>query len=399
MDKKIFISEFNLSYQHGGGLTCNRVLSDSLWSFDKYYSLHFTEKDFPIMEPVRDRTVALAEQFPYPHFESGFNFKNLLFKSQQAIHRLSGLHLNDFQDYSIFSNKVCRHFLQDHSLESANILVIPQGNLSIDIINALYNAYKTPYITWMMDDHLLRYNQGKWHYPRGYENKLEMHLKNAYKVLTISQSMSDFYRERFGVSSEVLFGGADFYNEEQSNPLPKDKLYLGYFGSLHSWQVDAITSMIPYLSTLNVEIHLYAHQPLPDFLHHERILHKGSLNPNEIGNVMRKYHGILLPNSFESQYRHMVQLNIATKMSEAISSGTVPVVIGPEYSAMAKFITSRELGLCINSSKNMIKISELTDAALRQKWIANCQKCYLEEISTPVMQHRWQSIWKDFINT
>jgi glycosyltransferase involved in cell wall biosynthesis len=398
MYKTVYISEFNLSFEHGGGLTCYRIMGNSLFNFDRYYSLHFTEKDASLMQEIASKNTNISPIFPYPDFPVELNFEYLKFKSKQLLNRAFSIKFNNFEDYHIFSQKVCNYFTQEAIDCNTKILVIPQGNLSTDIVNSLYDKHQIKYIVWMMDDHLLKFKNGRWIYPRGYEKKFKKLLTNAYQVITISPQMADFYKKRFSVNSTIIFSGVDFQNFiSYPSQLDSEKTTLAYLGSIHSWQTDAISMLFPLLDTNKVEIHIYSHQNLPASLIRHGIFYKGALNHDELKTVIKFYDGILLPNSFDSKYRNMVEFNIATKMTEAIASGTVPVVIAPEYSAMSNFVKSRNLGIVVDSEEKITLLDDLKNDSKRKFWLCNNEKCYNNEISKDAMQNKWELIWDKFI--
>jgi hypothetical protein len=55
---------------------------------------------------------------------------------------------------------------------------------------------------------------------------------------------------------------------------------------------------------------------------------KGFLPRDAVPETMRKYAAVLLPLSLGCAHRNLVELSIATKMSESVAGGTITIVFG-----------------------------------------------------------------------
>lgn len=83
-----------------------------------------------------------------------------------------------------------------------------------------------------MDDHIGRYHDGKWRYPKALRAAIGKHFREASALFVISSVMGEFYQREFGVRAQVLFGPDAL---RTSGPLT-----IGYFGSVGPWQLDAL---------------------------------------------------------------------------------------------------------------------------------------------------------------
>jgi hypothetical protein len=97
---------------------------------------------------------------------------------------------------------------------------------------------------------------------------------------------------------------------------------------------------------------------------------------------MRRYDAVVLPASFDPAMRHLSGLNIATKMSGCLASGTVTLLIGPRYAAMARFLEGS--GAAVIVSDNMG--SAVVDAVARLRNRGN-RSAVLQSARNPVESH------------
>src|SRR5215216_3274697 len=103
----------------------------------------------------------------------------------------------------------------------------------------------------MMDDQVVHWQNG-WIYPTDFEKEFKFHLQHAKHVFVISPIMSEFYRNHFGVKSNVLFSptdpvGALIYE----SPDPLGPIRICYFGAIWNWQKDALARLVENLEMLN----------------------------------------------------------------------------------------------------------------------------------------------------
>jgi len=88
----------------------------------------------------------------------------------------------------------------------------------------------------------------------------------------------------------------------------------------------------------------------------------------------------------------MTEFNIATKMSECLASGTVTVVVGPEYAAMVRFLEPTGAA-CLLTNETLptlpVLLRNIIDVNYRRSVIEQARKLVLAQLSTAVMRNRW----------
>src|SRR5688572_26170649 len=86
--KLFFLSEMNISDRHGGGLTLQKILAESLDAFDHIIQLVPHKTNFPTHKRYEPRVIELwkdSPSFVYPNFRSRFSLEYLLFFCKRAL--------------------------------------------------------------------------------------------------------------------------------------------------------------------------------------------------------------------------------------------------------------------------------------------------------------------------
>jgi hypothetical protein len=87
-------------------------------------------------------------------------------------------------------------------------------------------------------------------------------------------------------------------------------------------------------------------------------------------------------------------LNIATKMSECLASGTVTIAFGPPYAAMVRFLESAGAACVMTdaSLKGWPSIAKrLLDVSYRLQLLNAAKSLVQAELSTAVMRRKWSA--------
>jgi hypothetical protein len=249
-----------------------------------------------------------------------------------------------------------------------------------------------------MDDHVLRHNGERFEYPRGFWPLMARHLRQAAHVVVISGAMRDFYRKEFGVDSTVIFGGATVSGEPDRaapNATRDGPVRLAYFGAVDVWQKDALAALAAVLPKIGAILDIYSAFPPPPDIVLPGVTHRGFLSPREVPATMRQYDAVVLPISFRADLRNMTDLNIATKMSELLASGTLTLVVGPRHAAMVQFLLPHDAALMANQTDIATlaaAVAACRDLAIRARLLANAARLVRAETSIDIMRDRWERV-------
>ncbi len=385
--KHYYLSEMAVSDRHGGGLTLQRILQKDLQQFDRFIHVpEFLEGNAPITPRLVERQLNLRELCHAPHWRAQFD---------EAMGRLR---LRMFHRWSRdrWIRKAADYVSNNFETKESVWLVVPQRTFSVRVMNHIYRRQPVRYVTWMMDDHVLAWNDG-WHYPKRFEPEFRFHLEHAEKVFVISPAMKDFYVRQFGVDSEVLFGPADSDQPPILNrPATGGPVKLVYFGSIWNWQRDALARLVKNLEHLNATLDLFVFHPPSTDLESPRVFVRAPVQGHEVIARTREYDGVVIPASFGDQQRHLTELNIATKLSECYASGTVTVIVSPVYGAMAQFAQTHGGALVIsdfNDPTQVEALRQLKDPGRRKQLLDRARRVALSECSSEVMRQRWSRVW------
>jgi len=340
MKLDFYLSEMSVTDLHGGGLTLQRIIGDDLMHIDHFAHVSRMATDLPIIAKLKNRSIDLGS------FWDGNKARAVLGNTfARSVSRMPFIVKKTAKNAArVLSGK----FERDQAVKG---LICPQGIISIYTLEVLKRYRPVKYVTWIMDDHLVKYINGEWCYPKGIEQVFNKHLREADHVFVISTVMQDFYYSRFGVKSTVLFGPADWVGKCDYPIInPGSMLKIGYFGAVTSWQLDALIHVSRALSSKNIQLHIYSGiKKLPEAIDMEGVQLKKYISPNQVLTTMKTYDGILLPMSFLEKERHMTAFNIATKMSEYLASGIPILAVGPEYAAMMKYLKLNNAAILVET--------------------------------------------------
>lgn len=382
---QFYLSEMAVSDRHGGGLTLQRVLGEDLDAIQRFVHVSRFAQNFPPTKRVRSRCVDLPMWLEDPAVQKYVGSRPAAWLASRRW--LQGQHAALIAAHI---QRMCVGFSKFTGL------VCPQGIPSLLALEKLKRHGKVRYITWMMDDHIVRFRNGGWQYLPGVHDLMQRHLSEASTVFVISSVLGDFYQRDFGVRSEVLFGPADWEGDAvRVAPSATGPAKIAYFGSVNAWQLDALVRFAITLPPAQVRLHIYTHaEVLPPALRLPAVEMRGAIPKETVLNKMRAYDGVLLPMSFEQSERHLSEFNIATKMSECLASGTIPIVYGPTYAAMVRFL--QPTGAACIVTDDLLKdwpfvVNNLKNVAYRSEVLGAAHELVQMELSTSVMRSRWRT--------
>lgn len=379
----LFISEAAVSNGHGVGLTLQRILGDELNSIKRF--IHFGP--FAKAHPALRRLQRKCRYFYGP--------LDLDIIGPVMTGRLGGWcrnsRLEQWCHSSLAAARTAAMFPTDRSL---NALVCPQGIISILTLEALKRKRQVKYVTWVMDDHLLEHNSGKWGYPPSIADVMRRHLCEASAVVAISPVLASLYKQQFGVNAEVLFGpGNPEGNASLSAREHDGPVRIGYFGSIFQWQLDALIRFAHALRPGKEVLHVFSLQStLPVQLRLPAVELMNPVPKEQIAQKMRDYDAVLIPIGFQESQRKYSEFNIATKMSECLASGTQTIVFGPCYAAMVQYLqdTGAAFVLTDESLADWPEVvSKLRNRDHRRHMLAAALELVHVNLSISAMRSKW----------
>lgn len=379
----IFLSEMCAEPIHGGGITLHRIIGNEIKNF-KYF--------IKVVNYTNEPEILSPNYIIYPF---GYQAK--------WLNKIIGCSLT----YKIFTNKLVRKIHSQNIASqlvtkkiissSSKLLVCPQGEFSLYTMQKLRSLTNVSYITYLMDDHLLKWSNNEWIYKYDHETLMRDHLQYAEQIFVISPELQHFYKQRFGVDSEVLFAPyQNLYEPIYQSIGSKEKCDLAYFGTIGSWQQDALEVLLPLVKKDIITLNIFTNNPssIPAIFQSAGVVIHKPVHPDEVTQVMRNYDAVVIPISFHDDLRNMSCFNIATKMSECLSSGTATLVIGPSDSAMVKFLLPYDAAVLVTETAEQSifdAISILQNQEKRQRIMSNAENLIKKELNYNAMRLRWKS--------
>ncbi len=388
----LYLSEMAITDLHGGGLTLQRVMGNDLMQIKYFAHLSRFAYDLPAARRFGDKDIDLTSVW------EGNAVRSIIGRSLAAA----------INDQSFIKKKAAEKAARAlagkfENDELINCLVCPQGLSSIYTLEALKRRHKVKYITWVMDDHVVQYNNGEWHYPKGVGQVLEKHLREAEHVFVISPAMQEFYHDRFGIGSTVLFSPFDLpANNAQPVHAEKQPFKIGYFGAVTAWQLDALNCVAKALTGTETQLHIYSGvEKLPEELCLDNVYLQEWVSPGQVLLTMRNYDVVLLPMSFLEKMRNMSAFNIATKMSEYLASGVPILAVGPPHAAMMKYLKGNSAAVVVeecdeNAVRNAFNLLHYKEGIV--EILKNAQNLVRNETGTLPMRKRWAEGINRFIS-
>ena len=380
-----YLSEMSVSDRHGGGITLQRLLGADLGLIKHFVHPGRFARDFPPAPAIVQKSDYIISWFEENSARlwigctlSSWCHQHSVVQKRQARQTAA---------------KIDRLFPGNSTLTA---LVCPQSPTSVLAIESLKTRRPLKYISWMMDDHIVRYHDGKWQYPKALRAAIGKHFREASALFVISSVMGEFYEREFGVRAQVLFGPAEQKIEPICDALrTSGPLTIGYFGSVGPWQLDALVRFAATLPPDEARLHVFTNADvLPPALQLPAVEFKACLAKEAVQEKMREYDAVLLPISFDESQRHLSEFNIATKMSECLASGTVTLVVGPEYAAMVRFLQLTGAA-CVITDRSLADwprvADKLKDPAYRRQVLDAAKDLVQKELSTSVMRSRWRT--------
>lgn len=379
-----YLSEMTVSDRHGGGITLQRILGDDLERIGSYIHLASSVTEFQPIPSLAPKSSFFEKTF----FERdtvrsviGCRPSHFLYNRTRPIRAAS------------WADTIARQFDGRGELTG---LVCPQGTEAVATLEKLKRHHTVKYVTWLMDDHATAWRANRWRYPAGFRNIFAKHLREASTVFAISPVLAEHYRSEFGVKCDVLFGPGDPNGPPEYTPPSTDGvLKIGYFGRIWKWQLDALAVIARALDPSRERLHIYGNDTsLPSELQLPAVELKGRLPMDRVIQTMRAYDAVVVPASFFEHERNLTELNIATKMSECLASGTLTVVCGPPYAAMVRYLQDTGAALCL-TDPSPAAWPAIADAIRhpenRRRMLDAAASLVQRELSTEVMRGRWHA--------
>ena len=231
-----------------------------------------------------------------------------------------------------------------------------------------------PLITSIQDDPISRLLKKK------YPESINQFLKNQFKktmtystsCAVVSDYMGEYYEKKFNVNTTTLYLGAkNNKTQKQGKILFEEKtIIIGSLGSVHSFKnLDLVIESINCLNKKNYRGKKFSLKhigELPEkYLNLDNIHVTGWINRENLMDELKEIDIGLLSVSFQNSEKTIVMTSFPTKIYNFLEAQVPFLALGPEYSAIAKFIKNFNCGqICdkMNKEELISKILYMIDS-------------------------------------
>lgn len=304
-----------------------------------------------------------------------------------------GISMLSFRDYD-------KHHLLSIITDIENIV----SENKIDLIWVFMNSWYTiriaselvknniPVVThiWDSPEYLAKKN----YLTPSYRNKLmsafDSALKGARKGITVSDSMSKIYKERYGLDSKpMVFCPPDSSWRFPKNKKTKGNIKIVFAGSLYAFKqwnrfLDAVE--LSNKSGQSRKISVTCIGNVSRWARKRKWVTYLPLKPiDEAADFVNEADIAYLPYWMDRSHEHFVKTAFPGKMSFYVASGTPVLFHGPLDSTPTYFLKDRKVGVACNSME-IDNILNSIDYLLSSEFLAqykNEQKTTLEEVFHP----------------
>ena len=195
-------------------------------------------------------------------------------------------------------------------------------------------------------------------------------IRMADCVYTISEEMSDYYKNEFQINSKVLRKGCEFEKEPKHGL--NEPLRFVYAGNLMWGRDDTLARVARTIEKINqnglkAKLEIYSGTPITPEL--EKKLNipdaselMGKRPYDEIKNILHDADVVLHVESFEPEAIELVKYSFSTKITDCLQSGSLVLGIGPKNIASIEYIKKVDGAIAVDEISHIEeKIAEIVN--------------------------------------
>ncbi|HBL84302.1 MAG: hypothetical protein A2Y17_07400 [Clostridiales bacterium GWF2_38_85] len=198
-------------------------------------------------------------------------------------------------------------------------------------------------------------------------------------LLTINETMSQIYKQRFNKSSDIFMNCVDIPLLDNLPEVQNGKIVISYVGNLSHNRWKSILYLIKTIENSNlhslIKIDIYCGEHIPKKVSFKLSLIKlislkDKIKKEQVMEVLKCSDVLLHVESFNYRDRMMTKLSFSTKLTEYIAAGRPILSFAPSSVASMQILEKYNAAICIDSkikSKIIEKINILTINSEREK--------------------------------
>jgi len=242
----------------------------------------------------------------------------------------------------------------------------------------VHNYLKKPLIFHMMDDWpSLIGNRGlfKKYWHKKIDNEFRILLGKATLLLSISDSMSQEYKKRYGKDFHVFHNSIDieFWKKHQRIDYTMGNsptiLYAGRTGLGINASLENIAKAVQYLNkelNLGIKLKLQIAENLSWIDNYSCIECNSFVSYKDLPKVFSEADFLILPYDFSEESIKFVQYSMPTKAPEYMISGTPIIIFAPEATAIVKYAKEYQWAKLVTTN-NVNELAKVIMELLKNK--------------------------------
>ena len=303
-----------------------------------------------------------------------------------------------------------KNWLQEYNPELLYLQVSTREEILF--ANELIEFRKWPSTIHIMDDWPSTISN-KGFFKTLWAKKIDKELKALFGRidlhLSISDAMSEEYLQRYGktflpfhnpIETEVWL-----LHSKKEHSLSKEYIRILYSGRIGIGITESLVEVASVLESINtagynVKLHIQTPTREPAILSELKKFSSVIINPfadlKDIPKIFSDADILVLANDFHKEGLEYLKFSMPTKASEYMISGTPILVYSPEESAVSKFFTQNECGLCVTKHDKEVLSNAfkflIDNKGYREKISKNAVHYAIEKFDAQKVRHKFQQL-------
>ena len=251
-----------------------------------------------------------------------------------------------------------------------DVIFFASGDYSFayKIVYKIATKFNLPVVMYCCDDHYTIHEQSfLYKYVKNNLVKWAKKVANVSKsIIAISDKMKKDYSILFNKDVDVLRISAEKLESNDSS-----RKGIVYAGNLGVNRIEPLLELASVLGGHNMVIDIYSNEQDPNRLsllnNNQGIHFHGSLNLDELKEVLRNTKYVLHVEAFDEESKRRTRYSLSTKIGESLQSGACILAYGPKDISSMEYLIENQACLFIEDKNELPRIlNELSDDEYHQ---------------------------------
>ena len=285
--------------------------------------------------------------------------------------------------------------------------------------NQLTEYLQVPSVLHIMDDWLSIVSRKgilKNYWQKKIDTEFKQLLNSVHLHLSISDSMSEEYKKRYNKDFIAFHNPIEITKWlphcKRDYVIDREKIKMLYSGRLGIGVINSLTEVVYSIDSLkkkgyNIELHIQTPSKerniLNQFQKHNCVVIDPFVKYEKLPEIFSGADILILTIDFGKMGKDYLRFSMPTKVSEYMISGTPVLVYAPENTAVSKFFSQHNCGICITSqsSEEITKAIQflIENKDFRQEISNNAVNLAKEKFDVLKVRNDFQYLLKSILKT